>query len=244
MSARLLPVAGIAAAVLLWWLGTTVLGAGNPILAHMGPIDAVSSLLTAAGQGWLWATIGASVFRLLLGLLIAAALGVGIGVLVGTSRVVEQLSATVIQFVRMISPLAWAPVAIMLFGIGTAPVVFLIVIAAVWPIVLATVAGIRALDARWWLLAETLGATKIEAIHTIALPGIRPHLVTGIRLALGVSWIVLVPAEMLGVDSGLGYQVLNARDQFDYSLLAGVMLLIGAIGFLMDVAARKLLGTR
>ena len=81
----------------------------------------------------------------------------------------------------------------------------------------------------------------MEYIRTFVLPGIRGHVTTGIRLALGVAWIVLVPAEMLGVDSGLGYQVLNTRDQFDYPLLAGIMFVIGVVGYVMDLAARKIL---
>jgi NitT/TauT family transport system permease protein len=119
-------------------------------------------------------------------------------------------------------------------------VVFLIAIAAVWPVTMNTVSGVRALDPNWGLLARSLGATPIEILKTIVIPGIRPHVLTGIRLALGVAWIVLVPAEMLGVDSGLGYQILNARDQLSYDLLAGIMLLIGLIGFAMDWLAQAL----
>ena len=92
----------------------------------------------------------------------------------------------------------------------------------------------RSLDPNWGLLARSLGATPFEILKTIVVPGIRPHVLTGIRLALGVAWIVIVPAEMLGVDSGLGYQILNARDQLDYSLLAAIMLLIGVIGYSLD----------
>jgi NitT/TauT family transport system permease protein len=127
-----------------------------------------------------------------------------------------------------------------LFGIGTPPVVFLIAIAAVWPITMSTAAGVKALDPNWSLLAKSLGATKGETLRSIVVPGIRAHVLTGIRLALGVAWIVLVPAEMLGVDSGLGYQILNARDQLAYDLLAGIMLLIGLIGFAMDWLAQAL----
>ena len=178
--------------------------------------------------------------RLGLGLLIASVVGVVIGWLLGSLRRVEQSASLIVQFLRMVSPLSWAPVAIVLFGIGTAPVVFLIAIAAVWPIALNTSAGIKALDPNWTLLARSLGARRLEIIRTIVLPGIRAHVLTGLRLALGVAWIVLVPAEMLGVDSGLGYQILNARDQLAYDLLAGIMLLIGLIGFAMDWLAQAL----
>jgi NitT/TauT family transport system permease protein len=158
----------------------------------------------------------------------------------GSYRLAEQSSSIVVQFLRMVSPLSWAPVAVVLFGIGTAPVVFLIAIAAIWPIALNTAAGIKSLNPDWMLLARSLGATRGEAIRTIVVPGIRGHVLTGLRLALGVAWIVLVPAEMLGVDSGLGFEVLGARDNMDYSGLAAVMLLIGLLGFAMDLLAQSL----
>jgi NitT/TauT family transport system permease protein len=117
-------------------------------------------------------------------------------------------------------------VAIVLFGVGTAPAVFLIAIAAVWPIALNTAAGIKAIDPNWRLLARSLGASRFETLKTIVIPAIRPNVLTGLRLALGVAWIVLVPAEMLGPDSGLGFEILSARDMMDYQLLAAVMFLV------------------
>lgn len=221
-------------AVLLWWWGTAVGGADNPILANMGPAPAVTSLFGFAQTGLLWTTIGVSLFRLGLGLLIATVLGIALGLLIGSLRWFEAASSTLVQFLRMVSPLAWSPIAVVLFGIGSPPVVFLVAIAAVWPIALATASGVKALDPEWLTLAKSLGARRLETVATIVVPGIRANVATGLRLALGVAWIVLVPAEMLGVDSGLGYQILNARDQISYDLLAGIMLLIGVIGYAMD----------
>ena len=241
MNKLALQVLGATSAVLLWWLGTSGLNRSNPILGEMDPVSAVQAIFRAIEAGWLFGTIWASLSRLLLGLAIAVLLGVALGLLISGSKLVESATSSTIQFIRMVSPLSWAPIAIMLFGIGSAPVVFLVAIAAVWPVLLATVSGVRALDPRWKLLAKTLKASKLEYLRTFVIPGIRAQVTTGIRLALGVAWIVLVPAEMLGVDSGLGYQVLNTRDQFDYPLLAGIMLVIGLVGYLMDLSARRLL---
>lgn len=232
---------GAATAILVWWLSTDLLNQDNPILGEMGPWSALNAIIRAAEAGWLLPTVGASLFRLTLGLVIAVSLGLLFGLLIGSIKRLELASSSVVQFVRMVSPLSWAPIAIMAFGIGDAPVVFLVAIAGIWPVMLATVSGIHSLDPRYWLLARTLRATRLEYIRTFVLPGIRGHVTTGIRLALGVAWIVLVPAEMLGVDSGLGYQVLNTRDQFDYPLLAGIMFVIGVVGYAMDLAARKIL---
>lgn len=221
-------------AVILWWWGTTIAGASNPILANMGPASAVNALIGFAQSGTLASTIGVSLYRLGFGLLIATVLGVAIGLLIGSLRWFEAASSAVVQFLRMVSPLAWSPIAVVLFGIGSPPVVFLVAIAAVWPVALATASGVKALDPEWLTLSRSLGASRWETITSVVVPGIRGNVATGLRLALGVAWIVLVPAEMLGVDSGLGYQILNARDQISYDLLAGIMLLIGLIGYAMD----------
>lgn len=236
-----LQVAGALSAIALWFFATDVINREDVILGEMGPLSALAAIGDAVAKGWLIPTILTSLYRLSVGLLIAIAVGVVVGVALGSLRWLELAATPVVQFLRMVSPLSWAPIAIVAFGIGDAPVVFLVAIAAVWPVILATAAGIHALDPRYWLLARTLRATRLEFIRAFVFPGIRAQLTTGIRLALGVAWIVLVPAEMLGVDSGLGYQVLNTRDQFDYSLLAGVMLVIGLVGFLMDLLARKIM---
>lgn len=240
MKTLLLRLTTTAAFVGLWWWSTDILSADNPIISNMSPVDALGALARFIEAGSIWNAISVTLTRLGLGLAIATVLGVLIGWALGSYRLAEQSSSIVVQFLRMVSPLSWAPVAVVLFGIGTAPVVFLIAIAAIWPIALNTAAGIKSLNPDWLLLARSLGATRGEAIRTIVIPGIRGHVLTGLRLALGVAWIVLVPAEMLGVDSGLGFEVLGARDNMDYSGLAAVMLLIGLLGFAMDLLAQSL----
>lgn len=234
LSSALTRVGAVIAAVWLWWLSTDVWSADNPILGSMSPIDAIDALGKQIIGGTIIDTVAVSLGRLLGGLLIATVIGVLLGLAIGSRKRIDEATSVIIQFLRMVSPLAWTPIAIVLFGIGSPPVVFLIAIAAVWPVAMNTVAGVRSLDPNWSLLAKSLGATPIEILKTIVVPGIRPHVLTGIRLALGVAWIVIVPAEMLGVDSGLGYQILNARDQLDYSLLAAIMLVIGMIGHSLD----------
>lgn len=234
LSSALTRIGAVVAAIVLWWLSTDVWSVDNPILGAMSPIDAVGALGKQLIGGTIVDTVAVSLGRLLGGLLIATVIGVLLGLAIGSRKRIDEATSVIIQFLRMVSPLAWTPIAIVLFGIGSPPVVFLIAIAAVWPVTMNTVAGVRSLDPNWSLLAKSLGATPFEILKTIVVPGIRPHVLTGIRLALGVAWIVIVPAEMLGVDSGLGYQILNARDQLDYSLLAAIMLVIGVIGYSLD----------
>ena len=227
-------------AVGLWWLLTATIWATNPVLSRIGPFDAVPSLIDTLSSSTGWGNIQTSLIRLLMGLLIAVVVGVPLGILLGTFKRVEEASTPIVNFLRMISPLAWAPMVIVAFGVGTAPVVFLIAITAVWPMALGSAAGVKALDPGWRDVARSLGARPSEVIKSVVVPGVRAHVLTALRLALGVAWVVLVPAEMLGVDSGLGFAVLNARDQLDYAALGGNVLLIGCIGYILDGLFRRL----
>lgn len=178
--------------------------------------------------------------RLLIGLAIAFCVGLPVGLALGSNRLLEDASAPVVNFLRMISPLAWAPIVIVAFGIGDVPVLFLIAITAIWPIALGTAAGVKAVSPGLKELAESLGASRRERLRFVTSPVVKANVLTSLRLALGVAWIVLVPAEMLGVDSGLGYAILNARDQLDYAALGGGVLLIGITGFLIDALFRRI----
>jgi NitT/TauT family transport system permease protein len=140
----------------------------------------------------------------------------------------------------LISPLSWMPLAVMVLGVGDAPVYFLLAFAGVWPVLLNTASGVGQLDPNWLTLARSLSATRGEVLWRIVLPGITGPILTGVRLAIGVVWIVLVPAEMLGVSAGLGYFILDTRDRLAYSELTAAILLVGALGFLLDYVARWL----
>ena len=140
----------------------------------------------------------------------------------------------------MVSPLSWMPLAVMVLGIGDAPVYFLLGFAGVWPIILNVAAGVAAIAPKWPNLAKSVSATRLETLFRIIFPGILDNLPTGFRLALGVIWIVLVPAEMLGVQAGLGYLILDCRDQMEHGQLVVAIMLIGVLGALIDSRARWL----
>jgi NitT/TauT family transport system permease protein len=231
----------IAGAVGLWWLASSALWSDNPVISRIGPDESVPALWNGLVDGDLVADLRASLLRLVIGLVIAIGVGVPLGLALGSSRRVEDASTPVVNFLRMISPLAWAPIVIVAFGVGDAPVLFLIAITAVWPVALGTAAGVKAVSPALKELAESLGATRPERLRFVTSPIVKANVLTASRLALGVAWIVLVPAEMLGVDSGLGYAVLNARDQLDYAALGGAVLMIGVTGFLIDALFRRLL---
>ncbi len=227
-------------AIGIWFWFAEIYNAESPILSNMGPVDTFIGIQDLIERNVLVDSILFSLTRLIAGLLLAALLGVTIGLVFGLRKEIEYAFGIVVQFLRMTSPLAWAPVAVMVFGIGTAPVVFLITLAAIWPIALATSSGVRAVDANWIKVAKSLGASSSEITLKVVAPAITQHVLTGLRLAIGIAWVVLVPAEMLGVDSGLGFLILNARDQLSYQNLAATMFVIGAVGFALDWLTQKL----
>jgi NitT/TauT family transport system permease protein len=237
-----LPLAGLALALVLWWAGSAWLAQRTPIAAAFAPWPSALALARLVAGPDIWQHALLSLQRVAIGLALAIVFGVPLGVLTGLWRGFAQASTPVFQFLRMISPLSWMPIAVMVLGVGDLPVYFLLAFAAVWPILLNTAAGVAQLDPHWLTLARSLSATRRETVLRVILPGITAHLLTGVRLAIGIIWIVLVPAEMLGVSAGLGYFILDTRDRLAYSELMAVIVLIGALGYLLDGVARWLHG--
>jgi NitT/TauT family transport system permease protein len=233
-----LPLLGLAGGILLWWLLTTPLWHSDPIVADFSPERTIAALIQLFSTGTILPHIQTSLRRVLIGLVAAIAIGVPLGLLVGLSRPLERSTSALFQFIRMISPLSWMPIAVMALGIGDLPVYFLLTIAAVFPILLNTTAGVHAVDRRWLLLARSLCATQWETTLRVIIPAIAAHVLTGLRLAIGIIWLVLVPAEMLGVSAGLGYYILDTRDRLAYPELMAVILIIGAIGYGLDSSLR------
>jgi NitT/TauT family transport system permease protein len=237
---RLIGVSGLVVLLILWWIGTDVLAVPGSFVRHFSPTQAFASLVQLATQSDLPIHILVSLRRVLIGLGSALLIGVPVGLAVGGSGLLNAATSPAFQFLRMISPLSWMPLAVMVFGVGDRPIYFLLTFAAVWPILLDTAEGVRRLQPSWLRLAASLSATRWETLRYIVFPGILSHVLTGLRLAIGIVWIVLVPCEMLGVSAGLGYFILDTRDRLAYSELTAMVLIIGLLGFLLDAAARGL----
>lgn len=235
---------GLIVTLAVWWAFTHAAAGANSMMAAFQPERLPGAIASLAERGVVLQDAATSLWRLLCGLAIAVAVGFPLGLLIGSAPRFRWASTPPVQFLRMVSPLSWAPVAVALFGVGHAPVIFLVAIAAVWPVALNTASGVAALDPLHVRVARTLRATRPEILRTVVLPSIRPFTMTGVRLALGIAWVVLVPAEMLGVSSGLGYEILNARDRLAYDEMLVVILLIGLIGIALDTLAQWLLRER
>lgn len=230
------PVAGIAILIAVWWLGGWMI-ASNPdtaSFADFAPVPAFHKLVELFANGYVWEASGPSLGRIALGLLWAVIIGVPVGVAIGLYASLREITHVPFQFLRMISPLAWMPIAVLAFATWNGAIVFLIAIAAIWPILFSTAQGVRRIDPLWFKVAKNLGADGFQMLRRIILPAIGQDIFAGVRLAVGVAWIVLVPAEYLGVTSGLGYAINDARDTLEYDTLAAMVVVIGVIGFVLD----------
>lgn len=223
-----LVIGGALAAGVTWHLATL------HSLHAFGPVATLRALPVLLASGRFWSGILATMERLIGGLLIAAIAGIPTGLAIGYAAWANEATYIPFQILRMISPLSWTPVAIILFGVGSGPAYFLVAIAAVWPIILNTAAGVRSAEPLWLDAARCLGATDYRLLRHVLLRAALPHIVVGMQLALGVAWIVIVPAEMLGVASGLGYMILDFRDVNDYASIMALILVIGLLGLALD----------
>jgi NitT/TauT family transport system permease protein len=152
----------------------------------------------------------------------------------GRSKVFREVSNSPFQLLRMVSPLSWEPIAVIVFLSWDQAIIFLLSIASIWPVAFATAAGLAKVDPAWFKVAKNLGANPWHVLRHIIMPAITFDILTGIRSALGVAWIVLVPAEFLGVTSGLGYSIADARETLSYDHLTCMVLVIGIFGYVLD----------
>jgi len=180
--------------------------------------------------------VSASVFRVLYGFALAAAVGVPVGLFTGWSWHIESATNPIIEVIRPIPPLAWIPFAIKFFG-DPFNTVFIVFIGAIFPTILSTVAGVKAIDPILVDAAKTLGATRSKLFTKVVVPSSAPSITTGLRIGLGVGWMCIVAAEMVGVRTGgLGYYILVMMDIGRFENVFGGMILIGIIGFVMVTA--------
>lgn len=235
-----LGVTGLLVVLASWWIATDVLAAPGGLARRFSPLAAFASLAQLLVHSDLLLHVSVSLRRVLVGLVSALLIGVPLGLALGSLRWLETAASPALQFLRMVSPLSWMPLAVMLFGVGDKPIHVLLTLAAVWPVMLNTAVGVRQLDPTWLQLARSLAATRWETLIRVVLPGVLGHVLTGVRLAIGILWIILVPCEMLGVSAGLGYAILDTRDRLAYDELMAIVLLIGLLGFMLDAMARGL----
>lgn len=234
----LLPLAGIAALVLLWDLALS-LGRGPQLLPR--PWAVAQAIAELARKGFLVKHVVASLFRVTWGYLAAVLVGIPLGVLLGWHRRGGEALAPLLEVFRPISPLAWIPIAILWFGVGDVSATFIIFLGALFPLTLAAMNGVARVEAIHVNAGRNFGLSSGELLRKVIVPAILPDLVVGLRLALGIAWLVVVAAEMIAVSSGLGFLIVDARNAGNrYDVVVAGMVCIGLIGLGLDIAMRGL----
>jgi len=215
--------------------------AGTSTRVVPGPLQVARGLGELADRGLLWSYTIDSLRRVGVGYLIALVLGIPLGLWMGLSRPVFAAMNPLVQILRPISPIAWIPIAIVLWGIGDAAPIFLITLAAFFPITASVAAGVRSVPPMYIAAGRNFGLGQAAILRRILFPAVLPHVLVSLRIALGVSWIVVVAAEMIAVDSGLGYLIIDARNAGKrYDLVVAGMVMVGAVGFTLDLVFRLL----
>ncbi|HYM61999.1 MAG TPA: ABC transporter permease [Thermoanaerobaculia bacterium] len=198
-----------------------------------------ASVLTAMGalgkKALLWHYVADSLIRVFSGFTLAIVTGIPLGFTLGWSPGTARAINPLIQMLRPISPLAWMPLAVIWFGVSNAAPIFLIYLASFFPIVVTVMNGVRNVPPMYLQAGRNFGLTTPQLMTRIVMPAVLPRIVVGLRLAFGIAWVGLVAAEMIAVDSGLGYLIIDARNAGKrYDLVVGGMLMIGVLGLLLD----------
>jgi len=205
-----------------------------------GPLEVLAGITDLARHGLLLKYIVASLFRVTWGFLLAAVLAIPLGLTIGWYRRAEMAFNPIIQILRPISPLAWIPIAILWFGVGDLAAISLIFIGCFLPLLLTAMSAVRSTPAVYINAGRNFGLTPSGLVFRVLYPAVMPQLIVGLRITLGIAWLVVVAAEMIAVNSGLGFLIVDARNAGNrYDLVVAGMVTIGVIGLLLDLAMRS-----
>lgn len=240
---RVISAGSVFATMLLLWQMITLMSSFPPSLLPT-PVDVGRALIELWQTGQLIDHIGVSLFRVLSGFLLAALCAIPLGLVLGWYRPIGQVFSPFIQMMRTISPIAWIPLAILWLGIGDKPAIFIIFITSFFPILIATMQARRHIDPAITSAALNFGARGWLLLIKVILPASLPSILIGLRIALGIAWVIIVAAEMVGMRSGLGFLILDARNFLRTDMVIAGMVTIGLVGFgldgLMSWAERRL----
>ena len=233
----LAPVFLIALLIAIWW----IIVARNDSAIFPTPWQVVTGAWDLAKDGTLTQHIIASLFRVAVGFGLAFVVAVPLGLWMGWVSGAFYTLNPLFQMLRPISPIAWIPVAILWFGVGNLSPIFLIFISSVFPMMVQTTVGVRTIDRRYLRAAANFGVSRSVLFRRVVIPAVLPEIIIGMRIGVGVAWLVVVAAEMVALNSGLGYLIMDSRNAGNrYDLVNASMIIIGVIGLLLDGATRLL----
>jgi NitT/TauT family transport system permease protein len=246
----------VPAVVIALWQAVAMLGWVNPQVLP-SPLAVVEKWIAyllplqpyAADQGsWLaWALSGelihdslGSLYRVVVGFAIGAGLALPLGLSMGASPRVYAWMNPLVQLLRPIPPIAYIPLSILWFGLGNPPAVFLIALGAFFPVLMNTIAGVRQVDSIYIRAARNLGASGSTMFLRVMLPAAVPYILSGVRIGIGTAFIVVIVSEMIAVNNGLGFRILEAREYFWSDKIIAGMITIGMLGLAIDVGMNRL----
>ncbi|MDN5613118.1 MAG: ABC transporter permease [Staphylococcus equorum] len=215
------------------WQCVIWIGDYQPILLP-GPLLVAESIWQFIITGEIFSHLGISLFRFIVGFGFAVIVGVPVGFLLGRSNAVFDAIEPLFQLIRPVSPIAWSPFVVLWFGIGSLPAMAIIFIAAFFPIVFNTIKGIRNVEPQYLKIASNLNLKGWSLYRNILFPGAFKHIMGGIHMAVGTSWIFLVSGEMIGAQSGLGFLIVDSRNMLNLEDVLSAIFFIGVFGFLID----------
>jgi NitT/TauT family transport system permease protein len=234
---RLRPVAFIAVLLALWQYGAE----HQTFKILPGPWAVAGGIRELAQKGLLLKYIVASLFRVTWGFMGAALLAIPFGLLLGWYRRGEMALNPMIQIFRPISPLAWIPISILWFGVGDVAAIFLIFLASFLPLAVTAMNAVASIPTVVINAGRNFGLSQTQLVFQVLYPAVMPQLIIGLRITLGIAWLVVVAAEMIAVNSGLGFLIVDARNAGNrYDLVVAGMVLIGLIGLGLDTGMRSL----
>ena len=226
-------IAGALLLVLLAWQALLILGGFNEAL-FPSPAATLKGFGELLADGVLLRDVGASLYRFAVGYLSSVLLAMLLGLVLGWYRGIWAYLNPIAQVLRPISPMAWLPFIVLFFGIGEMPALFIIFIAAFFPVLLATVAAVHDIAPVYLKVAQNFGIRQPALLAKIVFPAVFPRIATGLHLALGTAWVFLVAGEMVGAQSGLGFLIIDARNNLRADLLMAAIITIGVLGLLLD----------
>ena len=231
------PLVVLTLVIAVWW--AVVLYTDSAIFPT--PWQVVTGAHELAQDGTLWEHIAASLFRVGFGFGLAALLAVPLGLWMGWVGGAYRTFNPIFQMLRPISPIAWIPLAILWFGVGDVSPIFLIFISSVFPMIVQTTSGVHTIERRYLRAAANFGVSRSVLFRQVVIPAVLPEIIVGMRIGVGVAWLVVVAAEMIALRSGLGYLIMDSRNAGNrYDLVIASMIIIGIIGLLLDSGTRLL----
>ena len=231
------PLVVLGLVIAAWW--AVVHSTESPIFPT--PWQVVTGAWELVEDGSLWEHIGASLFRVGVGFGLAVLVAVPLGLWMGWVGGAYRTFNPIFQMLRPISPIAWIPIAILWFGVGDVSPIFLIFISSVFPMIVQTTSGVHTIERRYLRAAANFGVSRGVLFRRVVIPAVLPEIIVGMRIGIGVAWLVVVAAEMIALRSGLGYLIMDSRNAGNrYDLVIASMIIIGLIGLLLDSGTRLL----